>query len=232
MTVLGIDTSAIVCRVALITDETVIASKTISNGLTHSETLLPLIKELLLCGNLSLRDIDCISISTGPGSFTGLRIGISTAKGLGISLNTPCYSASTLEALAVNALMYEGKIICPVMDARRGEFYNALFQVKEGKLVRLCPDRAIPGTEIYKEIFDKDFVVLGDGAEKFVEQNSIDEKVLVPEEIRRQSGISVAKLAMKKSNGDYVSCEALSPSYIRIPQAEREYIKNNKESEK
>ncbi len=233
MTVLGIDTSAIVCSAALVSDKKILSERTISNGLTHSETLLPLIKELLDEQNLSIKDIDCFAISTGPGSFTGLRIGISTVKGLAISLNKPCFSASTLEALALNASEFEGKIICPVMDARRGEFYNALFSVQGGKLIRLCSDRAVPGTEIYKEIFDKDYVVLGDGAEKFAEQNPEAEKHLAPIEIRRQSGASVAKLALQEENKkQFVFCDSLSPKYIRIPQAEREYLKNKKESEK
>ncbi len=233
MTVLGIDTSAIVCSVALVSDEKILSEKTISNGLTHSETLLPLIGELLGENHLDIKDVDCFAISTGPGSFTGLRIGISTVKGLAISLNKPCFSASTLEALALNASHFEGKIICPVMDARRGEFYNALFSVQSGKLIRLCPDRALPGSEIYQEISDMDYFILGDGAEKFAEQNPGAKDRLVPEGIRRQSGVSVAKLALQEENEkQYVFCNALSPKYIRIPQAEREYLKNKKESEK
>lgn len=233
MTVLGIDTSAIVCSVGLVSDDKILSEKTISNGLTHSETLLPLIKELLEEKSLSLEDIDCLAISTGPGSFTGLRIGISTVKGLAISLGKKCFSASTLEALAMNALHLDGKIICPVMDARRGEFYNALFLVEQGSLIRLCPDRAICGTDIFREICDKDYVVLGDGAEKFAEQNPDAASHLAPLEIRKQSGVSVAKLALKEENKkQYVFCESLLPKYIRIPQAEREYLKNKKESEK
>ena len=233
MTVLGIDTSAIVCSVGLVSDGKILSETTISNGLTHSETLLPLIKKMLEGESLSLNDVDCIAISTGPGSFTGLRIGISTAKGLAISLNKPCFSASTLEALAMNATDFEGRIVCPVMDARRGEFYNALFLVEDKKLVRLCPDRAISGTEIFNEICSKDYVVLGDGAEKFAEQNPEAESHLAPIEIRKQSGVSVAKLALQEENKkQYVFCENLSPKYIRIPQAEREYLMNKKESEK
>ncbi len=233
MTVLGIDTSAVVCSVALLSEGDILCEKTISNGLTHSETLLPLIRDVLSSQNKSLDDLDCIAVSSGPGSFTGLRIGISSVKGLAISLNIPCFAASTLEALAINALSFEGKTVCAVMDARRGEFYNALFKIQEGKPVRMTPDRALPGKEIFNEIAEKDYIVLGDGAEKFAEQNPKSLPHLAPPEIRRQSGASVAKLALLSDNPTkLITCQTLSPSYIRIPQAEREYLKNKNESEK
>lgn len=230
MLVLGIDTSAIVCSVALLSNETCLASRTVSDGLTHSETLLPLIKELLCKGNVGVSDLDCIAISHGPGSFTGLRIGISAVKGLAISGNIPCVGVSTLEALAMNAIDREGFILCPVMDARRGEFYNALFRVENGKLIRLSEDRAISGERLSQELktFDQ-VLILGDGAEKFVLQNPLYDSSIAPKHIRFQSGESVARLGVFVfKNGEACTCNELSPRYLRLPQAEREWREKNK----
>lgn len=230
MLVLGIDTSAIVCSVGLLSDETCLVSRTVSDGLTHSETLLPLIKELLSDGKVGLSELDGISISHGPGSFTGLRIGISAVKGLAISQNIPCIGVSTLEALAMNAIACEGAVLCPVMDARRGEFYNALFRVENGKLIRLSEDRAISGECLSEELktFDQ-VLILGDGAGKFVLQNPLHEASIAPEHLRFQSGESVARLGLAAlKNGEACTCNELSPRYLRLPQAEREWREKNK----
>lgn len=229
MLILGIDTSAIVCSVALLSDDFCVASRTVSDGLTHSETLLPLIKEILDEGNAKLTDLDGIAISHGPGSFTGLRIGISAVKGLAISDNIPCIGVSTVEALAMNALDFEGSVICPVMDARRGEFYNALFKIEQNKLIRLCEDRAVSGLKIADELLSFDRVVIvGDGAEKFIQQNPQYTSALAPDEIRLQSGESVARLGLALLNiGLSCSCKELSPHYLRLPQAEREWREKN-----
>ncbi len=173
MLFLGIDTSAKVCSVALINGQKVLFSKTLSDGLTHSETLLPLIKSAFETTGYSVKDLAAIGISCGPGSFTGLRIGISTVKGLAIGDNIPCVSVSTLEALAFNGIEKEGALVCALMDARRGEYYNAIFRVEDGKLSRVTEDRAIPGDLIFEEIKDcENLLILGDGAEKFVSEHS------------------------------------------------------------
>lgn len=230
MFILGIDTSAVVCSVGLLSDDTCVASRTVCEGLTHSETLLPLIKEILTEGKVGLSDLDGIAVSHGPGSFTGLRIGISAVKGLSISKNIPCVGVSTLEALAVNAIESEGAVLCPVMDARRGEFYNALFRVENRKIIRLCEDRAISGAILSEELklFDR-VLVLGDGAEKFVQQNPLYASCLVPENCRFQSGESVARLGLEAiKDGKTCTCNELSPRYLRLPQAEREWRAKNK----
>lgn len=231
MNILGIDTSAVVCSVALVSECKTLFAKTVSEGLTHSETLLPLIKEALEACDLSVSDLDGIAISHGPGSFTGLRIGISAVKGLAISHSIPCIGVSTLEALAMNALEKEGTVICPVMDARRGEFYNGLFHVQDHTLLRLCEDRAIHGDRIAEELAQyENVLILGDGAEKFVQQNTDFLPYLASPELRYQSGESVAKLGIRRmQNGDSIVCNDLSPKYLRLPQAEREWnAKNNK----
>lgn len=230
MKVLGIDTSAIVCSVALVSQEKTLASRTVSDGLTHSETLLPLIKQVLDLGSVSVEELDGIAITLGPGSFTGLRIGISTVKGLTVSKSVPCIGISTLEALAMNGIEFEDTVICPVMDARRGEFYNALFRVEGHKLVRICGDRAIPGDAIAQELSAYDRVlIVGDGAVKFVQMHPAFSDSLACEEIRYQSGESVAVLGRSAlADGKCISPAELAPIYLRLPQAEREWKEKNK----
>ncbi len=229
MKVLGIDTSAVVCSVALVSDDETIASKTLSDGLTHSETLLPLVKEILEESKTMLSDLDGIAISHGPGSFTGLRIGISAVKGLAISHGIPCIGVSTIEALAMNAIDFEGTLVCPVMDARRGEFYNGLFRIENGNLIRLCEDRAIPGEAIAQELTAyENVMILGDGSDKFIQQNSDFSECIAPLDLRYQSGCSVAKLGLRSiKSGISTSCTSLSPKYLRLPQAEREWNERN-----
>ena len=233
MLILGIDTSAKVCSVAVTEDGKVLFSRTLSDGLTHSETLLPLIKTALESAEKKISDLSAIAITCGPGSFTGLRIGISTVKGLAIANNIPCASISTLEALAYNGMNYEGSLICACMDARRGEYYNALFRVEDSSLIRVTEDRALPGDEIYSEICNEEKVlVVGDGAEKFVSEHTSFVDFLAPIEIRLQSGVSVAKLGEEAAKeGKMLSCAELSPIYLRLPQAEREWLLKNKQSE-
>ncbi len=229
MKVLGIDTSAVVCSVAFVSDEKVV-SKTVSDGLTHSETLLPLIKEVLNEADAKLAHLDGVAISHGPGSFTGLRIGISAVKGLCVSDGIPCVGVSTLAALAMNGIKSDGTVICPVMDARRGEFYNALFLADNRNLVRLCDDRAIPGAKIAEELasFEK-VLILGDGAEKFIQQNPQLSACIAHPEIRYQSGESVARLGLRAlKKGENIHCKELSPKYLRLPQAEREWNEKHK----
>ncbi len=228
MICLGIDTSAKTCSAALYSD-TLLAEKTIKDGPTHSYTLLPAVKEILEIAKLSLSQIGLIAVAAGPGSFTGLRIGISTAKGLSFADQIPCAAVSTLEGLAMNAFESEGALVCPVMDARRGEFYNALFRIENSVPVRITPDRAIAGIDLAKELEgEANLVVLGDGAEKFLEQNPIFSPHLSPESIRYQSALSVAKVGLgMAAMGQTIACEQLSPTYLRLPQAQREWLEKN-----
>lgn len=229
MKVLGIDTSAVVCSVAVVSDHETLASKTVSEGLTHSETLLPSIKEILRESDTSISSLDGIAVSHGPGSFTGLRIGISAVKGLAISHSIPCIGVSTLEALAMNALDFEGMVICPVMDARRGEFYNGLFRIQDRSLIRLCEDRAVHGEKIAEELaMYESVLILGDGAEKFTQQNPQFAECLAPLDWRYQSGDSVARLGLCLIKSGFSKfCKELSPKYLRLPQAEREWNEKN-----
>lgn len=229
MIVLGIDTSAVTCTAALYSDRP-LSSFSIKNGTTHSQTLLPGIREIMEKAGVLPEEIDLIAISSGPGSFTGLRIGISTVKGLAIQRDIPCAAVSTLEALALNAREYDSYLVCPLMDARRGEYYNALFHINGGRVERLIPDRAIPGDLVVRELDGEEKIIfLGDGAEKFVREHPEFASHLAPEDIRFQSGESVCLAGIKKSKqGQLISCQALSPTYLRLPQAEREWLEKNK----
>ncbi len=234
MKVLGIDTSAKTCSVALLQDGTVLSSHFLGEGLTHSQTLLPMIKKTLEESGCYVSDLDLISITAGPGSFTGLRIGISTVKGLAFSHQIPCAAVSTLETCAENCKDHEGFTVCALMDARRGEFYNALFSINEADPHRLTPDRAVSGDTIAKELkkFGK-IILVGDGAEKFASEFPEFQSALSPEKIRYQCGKGAAILGLKNyRSGLFTSAGQLAPVYLRLPQAEREWqAKNNTSSE-
>ena len=147
MKILAMDSSAVVASVALCEDGRLLAEYTVNNGNTHSETLLPMAESLLKQFSLTAADIGLFAVSAGPGSFTGVRIGAATVKGLAFGMNVPCAEVSTLEALAHNLSARDG-LICPVMNARRSQVYTALFRCSEGKLERLLPDSAMAISEL------------------------------------------------------------------------------------
>ena len=218
---LGIDSSAVTASCALVRDGAVLACSSVTNKMTHSETLMPMISSLFDIVGLTVDELDFISVSAGPGSFTGLRIGISTVKGLAFKNDIPCVGVSTLEALAYNLVDCEGAIICPCMDARRGEFYNALFESVDGRLVRLCDDRAVTGKALTEELRDKKVLVNGDGAVKFAESFLPTAKLASPTS-RLQNAASVALLGEEYYKaGRSVSSELLMPGYLRASGAER-----------
>ena len=162
--ILSVDSSAVTASVALTDGKKVIKSEFINAGLTHSETLLPMIKRVM--GDYKITDLDAIAVTAGPGSFTGVRIGVATVKGLAFNDNISCISVSTLEAIACNFLD-EDCIVCSVMDARRMQFYNALFEIKNGKAVRLCDDRAISIDDLKNDLKKYEKVIIaGDGEER------------------------------------------------------------------
>lgn len=224
MKILALDTTAEVCTAAICENTKLIAEMTVNTGNTHSQTLLPLIEQILKISETSLDEIDCFSCSTGPGSFTGVRIGVATVKGIAYGKNKPCVSVSTLEALAYNLIGYEG-IICPVMNARRNQVYNALFECKNGNLTRLCDDRALSIEELDEELSSSEQMVylVGDGY-SITERGFNKTKIgFVPERMRVQSAYSVACCALEKYNlGQTLTDGELVPIYLRPSQAERE----------
>ena len=164
MKILALESSAVSASVALTEDEKLVAQSFQNCGLTHSRTLLPMVENLLANCGVSLADVDAIAVAHGPGSFTGVRIGVATVKGLALGADKPCLGVSTLEAMAWGARALGGDLCC-VMDARAGQVYNALFTVEDGSVRRLCDDRAIKLTELAEEIGEAPYFLVGDGAD-------------------------------------------------------------------
>ena len=224
MKILAIDTSATVASAALCENDEPIAVYSQKSGLTHSQTMLPMIRDLMRNSGVTIDDIDMMAVSAGPGSFTGVRIGISTVKGLAFGKNKICVGVSTLEAMAQSArFVPEGTIVCPAMDARRSQLYNALFTVQNGALVRLTEDRAIAADALAEELSGsgKSVWVLGDGwaiCEKALKERGVFCTV-APEELRWQTAFGVCLAAQSKTP---TGAEDLLPVYLRLSQAERE----------
>lgn len=226
MLILALDSTAVVASVALCRDETPIASFHIKNGNTHSETLLPMVETVLKTAGFTVDDVDLFACSVGPGSFTGVRIGVSTIKGLAFGKNKPCIGVSTLEALALNAVPFDG-IISPVMNARRGQVYNALFRYENESLVRLCPDRALSALELEAEMEKKGepYALVGDGIEEMTRVASKNVPERISPLLTDQNAISVAKCAYRAFlSGQNGTDAELKPVYLRLPQAERERL--------
>lgn len=222
MLTLAFESSAKAASVALMRDEELIAQSFQCSGLTHSRTLLPMAEDMLKNTDISLQDVDSIACAQGPGSFTGIRIGIATVKGLSWALEKPCIGVSTLEAMAWLGVA-AGGTVCAVMDARRNQVYNALFRIENGAPVRLTEDRAISLEELGKEIapLEEPVFLVGDGCkitESYLTGNRIPWRT-APLPLVMQSAWGVAMAARGKSGG---SPDALLPVYLRLSQAERE----------
>lgn len=228
MKILAIDTTAKTATGAICADNTPLASFQVTGGFTHSETMLPEIDGLFSKTGLTPDDIDLFAISSGPGSFTGVRIGAALIKGLAFGKGKPCVGVSTLEALCRNGATLGGDFIaCAVMDARRGQLYNAIFSCRDGKLSRLCEDRLISADDLSRELseYGEPVYFFGDGYE--IAKKAFPAAKDTPHELIAQNGVSVAAVALEK----YTSAEdktafsdvSLSPSYLRASQAEREY---------
>ena len=228
MKILAIDSTATVASVAVCDNESLVALYTVNNGNTHSETLLPMVESALRQAKLSVSDIELFAVSNGPGSFTGVRIGCATVKGLAFGRNIPCVGVSTLEALAYNMKGSDG-IICPVMNARRNQVYNALFEFDGDSLVRLCPDRAISIKELSEELSsdahcsDKKIYLCGDGYGITAPALPASRLGAAHPVMLHQNAYSVAMRALASFNeGNYSSDSELAPTYLRPSQAERE----------
>jgi tRNA threonylcarbamoyladenosine biosynthesis protein TsaB len=222
MLTLAFESSAKAASVALLRDGSLVSQYSQCSGLTHSRTLLPMAEDLLKNAELKLSDIDLFAVAHGPGSFTGIRIGVSTVKGLSWACNKPCVGVSTLESMAWHGLA-AGGLICPVMDARRQQVYNALFEIREGRPIRLTEDRPLSLAELCEELRRQDGVpfLVGDGAAltaRFLEKEGLPFR-MAPENLLWQSAWGVAMAARGKTPGD---SQSLLPVYLRLSQAERE----------
>lgn len=224
MKILSVDSSATVASVALCENGRLLAEYTLNNKNTHSETLLPMIESLLSFFSMEIGDVDLFAVSIGPGSFTGVRIGTATVKGLAFASDKPCVGVSTLEAIAYNLRFHKG-IVCPVMNARRSQVYTAIFRSDGEKLERLTEDLAISIAELDGMLaeYNEETVLAGDGYDICIGGFEKTTVRPVPERLRHQSAFSVAEAALAAyESGKYCSDAELGVEYLRPSQAERE----------
>ena len=228
MKILAFETSAKAGSVALLENGTLLAENYCNTGLTHSQTLMVMAQDLLKSCDLTVKNVDAVAVAAGPGSFTGVRIGVAAAKGLAWGGDLPCYGVSTLESMALQLGAYDGYVL-PVMDARRSQVYNAIFLAEGGKLTRITEDRAIALADLAEEIkiFQKPIFLVGDGAK--VCYNALNEAVpnlvMPPEHRMHQRAAGVALAAEKAmAAGESGDGAALTPNYLRLSQAERERL--------
>lgn len=225
MKILALETSAKAVSAAVSEDGRILCAGYQDTGLTHSRTLMPIVEHILKNTGLAAKDLDAIAVAAGPGSFTGIRIGVSAAKGLAFALEKPVAGVSTLAAMARNVAFFDGLVIC-AMDARRQQIYNALFDAADGCLVRQTPDRAVSLEELAEELRGdpRRKLVVGDGAglcHRFLTDAGISCR-LAPPHLRMQNAMSVALEAESlAAAGGLVSAQALEPVYLRPAQADR-----------
>lgn len=228
MKILAVDSTAKVATAALCDGEKLLAEYTLNNGNTHSETLLPMVKDILDAFGMKPHDVELFACSAGPGSFTGVRIGAATIKGLAFGTERPVCGVSTLHALAMNLNFDDGedeKYIIPCMDARRGQLYTATFVRRGGELCRLTSDRAIAYEELEGEILalGRRVWICGDGYDLVAARMPNGHIYATPVRLRYQSAYSVAAAAITQyERGEYSDAASLAPTYLRLSQAERE----------
>ncbi len=223
MKILALDSTAQIATVALCEDSRLLAEYSVNNGNTHSETILPMIESMLRMFRLTTDHIDLFCASAGPGSFTGVRIGAATVKGLAFEKNKPCIGVSSLEALAQNLSILNG-LLCPVMNARRKQVYTALFRCQDGKLQRLMDDSAIAISELDELLkeYDEPIYLCGDGYD-ITKEHLTHPTQNTPDRLRHQSAYSVAQVALGLYESGVRTTDAqMVATYLRPCQAERE----------
>lgn len=232
MKILALDSSGLVAGVAVLENDDLIAEYTVQYKKTHSQTLLPMLEEISRMIELDLTTVDAIAVAAGPGSFTGLRIGCATAKGLGQALGKPLISVPTVDGLAYNLYGCDNRLICPMMDARRNQAYTGLYTFARGdkgfELKVVKEQCAIAVEELLEEIntLGQEVIFLGDGVPVFQEQ--IKERLQVaysfaPASCNRQRAAALGALAMTYlAEGKTVDAAEMKPDYLRLSQAERE----------
>ncbi len=238
MLTLAFETSAKVASAALLQGSILLGESYQNTGLTHSQTLMVMAQDLLKACGYTPQQVEAVAVAAGPGSFTGIRIGVAAAKGFAWGGELPCYGVSTLEAMAISLGVYEGYVL-PVMDARRSQVYTAIFEAKNGQLTRLCEDRAIALTDLAEELknLTKPAFLVGDGSSLCYKTLSeqLPNLVLPPEHRMHQRaagvGLAAARMIAQGLPGNGAE---LTPSYLRLSQAERERMEReskNKEIE-
>ena len=227
MKILALECSGVAASVALFENGVLVFEAFTNAKITHSQTLLKMAADMFDNTNVSVKDIDGFAVSAGPGSFTGVRIGISAVKGLAQPFNKPCVAVSTLSAIAEN---FKGQdcLVCAVLDARCSQVYNALFKIENGEITRLTPDRAMKSEDLAKELNKKRtrhrIIVAGDGANVFYPFVKGNKKVVLAQSaLLYQRASGVATFAENEFlTGNTVSSKEILPIYLRLPQAERE----------
>lgn len=221
MYTLAIDSSARACSCAVFEDGRLLGEGFIDVGLTHSRTLMPLVEGVLAGAALTPSDMDRFAVSVGPGSFTGVRIGVSAVKGMAFALDKPCVGVSTLLAMAHQPLgLYEG-MVCPMMDARVKQVYTALFEIKNGRVIRLKEDEALP-IDTLRQSLPEGTLLIGDGAHLLYDPEG--PLRIMPPHLVAQRAVGVALAAAEMPD---ISADEIVPIYLRRPQAEREYAEKH-----
>lgn len=231
MKILAIDTSGANCSVAIVDDKKILADFTINNGTTHSQNLVPMIKQAQDFANIDLSQIDAFACSIGPGSFTGLRIGIATIKGFALSLDKPVLSVPTLLGLAYNISNFNG-IICSIMDARNDNVYAGIYRSEAGESLTLAEDYISDNVSVLIERlkdYEDDIIFVGDGAEVYQNlllqnlQSDSQNILFAPAHLNGEYASSVARAALDMaSRNEFCDYNSLSPLYLKKSQAERE----------
>lgn len=227
MKILAIEASSLVASVAILTDDIITAEYSMNHKITHSQTLMPMIDEIIKRTDTVIEELDAVAVSAGPGSFTGLRIGSATAKGLGQALNIPLIHVPTLDAMAYNAFGYDG-LICPIMDARRSQVYTGIYSFEGQDLKIHLENTAISIDELMEKLnsMNQRVLFIGDGIPvftDFIKEHAIFECCFAPANMNRQRAASVATLgAVYYANGFTEQPQDHLPEYLRVSQAERE----------
>ena len=228
MKILAVDTSSQAASCAWLEDDVLVGEFFANAALTHSQTILPMVEGMLAGIRREISEADLLAVSHGPGSFTGLRIGIGAVKGIAMALSKPCLGISTLKSLALNLSSHDG-IIVPVMDARANQVYTAIFDGNGGEITRICEDNALKITELYKILLtysQKSVILIGDGAslcQKAFAELGLDVKT-APANLLHQRAGSICLAAAQAPPDEWVTAAALEPFYLRLPQAERERL--------
>lgn len=232
MKLLALDSSGLVATVAIVSEDTMLAEYTVNYKKTHSQTLLPMLDEIVKMVELDLSEIDAIAVAAGPGSFTGLRIGSATAKGLGLALNKPIIAVPTLDGLAFN-LYGTNKVICPMMDARRNQVYTGLYEYIGREFHVIKEQAALAVEDIIEEInqLGRDVIFLGDGVpvyQEMIQQQTKVEYEYAPAHMNRQRAGAIGALGtLYFQNNQFQSATEHEPVYLRLSQAERERAERN-----
>lgn len=228
MKLLSLETSAVAASCCVTDGDKILSQAAVNAGLTHSRTLMPMVEAVLSSADLTAADIEAVAVAIGPGSFTGIRIGVATAKGLAFPNDLPCVAVSTLEAMAyrLSGLPLSGRV-CAVMDARCKQVYTATFLLENGALTRETPDEAMAIDDLFARLKEADSPVylIGDGAAMCYDlgKDVLPQLTRLPTQLQMQDATGVAAVAARElAAGNTVKSEQLLPTYLRLPQAERE----------